>query len=387
MMQGSSLPKSTFTIMVLVLVLLLAKPLIRNNLSLTSGDTITIKTKSNSNSTRTSGDTITIKTKSNLNSTRWVSLTEDERRLYITKEKIVCGKPFQHCCIGQGRQLGTKHNNISQLFIKWKNPLSNITTLLDYMSSKAIPCNLWFFGMSLSGDQAIGALCALMRDANYTLLINECVPYANERWNEEDALNCTLSKKGMPTSQYYKLTNPNRASCPVVTVAHTSMSCTPKDSQLYFEKGGVIIVNHGVHCNEPGCVTSKLESWFKDLSFMSEKGWRVMYRETERQHYASANGYYAINMTKQKCRSLEAIGGDYRNEEARTFLHKLALVENITIPIIPLASATEPLYFMHGFDSERGKFDCTHYVYSPWRLELTWNGILWGLKGLHDESI
>ena len=112
-----------------------------------------------------------------------------------------------------------------------------------------------------------------------------------------------------------------------------------------------------------------------------------MYRETERQHYASANGYYAINMTKQKCRSLEAIGGDYRNEEARTFLHKLALVENITIPIIPLASATEPLYFMHGFDSERGKFDCTHYVYSPWRLELTWNGILWGLKGLHDESI
>lgn len=374
MMQGSSLRKSTFTVtsvILVVLVIVLAKPLIRKNLSLTSGDKTAIKIKSN------------------LSSTQWVSLTEEERRLYITKEKLVCGKPFQHCCIGQGRQLGTKHNNISQLFIKWKNPLSNISTLLDYMSSKAIPCNLWFFGMSLSGDQAIGALCALMRDANYTLLTNECVPYANERWNEVDALNCTLSKKGMPTSQYYKLTNPNRTSCPVVTVAHNSMSMsrTPKDSQLYFERGGVIIVNHGVHCKEPGCVTSKLESWFKDLSFMSEKGWRVMYRETERQHFASANGYYAINMTKQKCHSLEEIGGDYRNKEARTFLHKLALVENTTIPIIPLASATEPLYFMHGFDSERGNFDCTHYVYSPWRLELTWDGILRGLKGLYDESI
>ena len=251
------------------------------------------------------------------------------------------------------------------------------------------PLQFMVFWHVPSGDQVIGALCALMRDANYTLLTNECVPYANERWNEEDALNCTLSKKGMPTSQYYKLTNPNRTSCPVVTVAHNSMSMsrTPKDSQLYFERGGVIIVNHGVHCKEPGCVTSKLESWFKDLSFMSEKGWRVMYRETERQHFASANGYYAINMTKQKCHSLEEIGGDYRNKEARTFLHKLALVENTTIPIIPLASATEPLYFMHGFDSERGNFDCTHYVYSPWRLELTWDGILRGLKGLYDESI
>ena len=32
----------------------------------------------------------------------WMPLTQTERNEYHEKEKLVCGKPFMHCCLGQG---------------------------------------------------------------------------------------------------------------------------------------------------------------------------------------------------------------------------------------------------------------------------------------------
>ena len=53
---------------------------------------------------------------------RWIPLTNAERIQYNKREKRVCNNPFQHCCIGQGRQLVSKHSNISQLYVKWSKP-------------------------------------------------------------------------------------------------------------------------------------------------------------------------------------------------------------------------------------------------------------------------
>lgn len=318
---------------------------------------------------------------------RWIPLTEVEQIGYLDREKLVCGQPFLHCCLGQGRQLHTRHTNISQLFIRWSEPLASLTTLLEYMSRRNIPCNLWFFGMSLAGDHAIGAICELMRDAGYKLDPKECVPYENPRWNEKDALSCTMSRKGMPTSQYYQLVNHHRRYCPKVTIAHSGMNHIARnESYIYSQLGGVMIINHGVHCNEPGCVTTKLNDIFTDqVLAMTEQGWHILWRETEHQHFATPNGYHGRNVSKKECRALGTADGDYRNEEAEEFLSELALTTNKTVPIVPIAKASEPLHFMHAYDSERKTFDCTHYVYSPWRFELTWDGILQGLKRLEKQ--
>ncbi len=97
----------------------------------------------------------------------WIPVTKEEKWEYLIREKRVCKNPLRHCCIGQGRQLISHHKKVSQLFIKWSQPLANLDHLLDYMSKQNIPCNMWFVGFSMSGDHAIGALCELMRDHGY----------------------------------------------------------------------------------------------------------------------------------------------------------------------------------------------------------------------------
>ncbi|KAL7521312.1 hypothetical protein ACHAWX_005986 [Stephanocyclus meneghinianus] len=257
------------------------------------------------------------------------------------------------------------------------------------MSQHRIPCNLWFFGMSLSGDQAIGALCELMREGSYTLDKEQCIAYENERWNEKDVLkNCSMDTLGMPTAQYYLLTNLNRTSCPSVTLAHNSLKSIPQqESSLYIKQGGLMIINQGVHCNIPGCVSETMRKLFTEefLSMAEENQWKIFYRETERQHFATPNGYHKVGVSMNKCCAIQQEESDFRNKEAREFLQNLTFksgTKNKSIPIIPLGRATIPLYFMHGFDTERKTYDCTHYVYCPWRFELTWDGILRGLKVL-----
>jgi hypothetical protein len=304
----------------------------------------------------------------------------------LRREKRVCGKPFQHCCIGQGRQLGTRHQNISQLYVKWSEPTDTLATLLDYMSQRDIPCNLWFMGMSLSGDQTIGALCELQRDHGYELDPVDCVPYGNERWNEKEALNCSTSTPGRPvTSQYYRLTNEDRDACPTVTLAHSGhFDLDGGAANPYSRRGGLVVANYGAHCKTPGCVAAKLAASFTParIEAMEGQGWHFVWRETERKHFATPNGYYRKNVSHKECRPLATVDGDYLNREAEDFWRNLTLATNKTIPIVPLAEATEPLHFMHGYDLEKSIYDCTHYVYSPWRFHLTWGGIVRGLKSV-----
>lgn len=196
---------------------------------------------------------------------------------YQKREKHVCGHPFQHCCIGQCRQLSSKLSakEASVLYAKWNLPLANLSTVLDYMGQHNIPCNLWI-GMSLSGDQAIGALCELMRDAGYELDTTtnhqeECVAYANWKWAEGRALNCSRTdgkEVGQPSAQYYRLVHPsyraqqqqNKIKCPVVTIAHSGIGrIVSNESYQYLKRGGVMIWNHGVHCNKRGgCIANMM---------------------------------------------------------------------------------------------------------------------------------
>lgn len=344
----------------------------------------------------------------------WIPLTQQERVDYQQSEKLVCDNPFRHCCLGQGRQIFTQHQNTSQLYVKWSEPLASLSTVLEYMAEHAIPCNLWFFGMSLTGDQTIGALCELLRDGGYELDAEQCVPYENERWHEREALDCFLANNltsgGDRPSQYYQLTNPRTASCPRVTLAHSNVYALPppRASPLY-RRGGVMIVNHGAHCKEEGCVTSRLGEIFtpRFLDMAERHRWTLMYRETERQHFDTPNGYYAnYKVTRRGCRPIadanrrakenndrdssstqESGNGiattdedDYKNVEAQTFFQDLKLQTNRSVPIIPLAAATKPLHYMHSYDIERDAHDCTHYVYTPWRFPLTWDGMLRGLR-------
>jgi hypothetical protein len=316
------------------------------------------------------------------NGNSWIPLTKKEMREYLIREKRVCKNPLHHCCIGQGRQLKSHHKNVSQLFIKWSQPLANLDHLLDYMSKQNIPCNIWFVGFSMSGDHAIGALCELMRDHGYQLDGRKCIPYENDRWNEKDALNCSMSKEGMP-SHYYHLINLQRPSCPRVRIAHDGIGTINKSyPHIYSQLGGVAVVNQGVHCNEPGCVTDTLRMLVGEegpLIKMREQGWHILWRETEHQHFDTPNGYHQGKSRSHKCRAISNNSNDYRNKEANLFLSNLTLTKNTTIPVIHLAKATEPLHFMHAYDEEKKVFDCTHYVYSPWRFEVTWNGILQAL--------
>ena len=162
------------------------------------------------------------------------------------------------------------------------------------MSQQQIPCNIWFFGMSLSGDQMIGALCELIRDGGYTLDTERCIPYENKHWNESNVLkNCSLSATDKYPYHYYELTNINSTSCPKVTLAHNSFNQLPPNhsSSYYYHQnnnnvgeggGGVMIMNHGVHCSKRNCVMSKLQDrlTLQFLNNAKNNGWKVLYRET-----------------------------------------------------------------------------------------------------------
>jgi hypothetical protein len=121
---------------------------------------------------------------------------------------------------------------------------------------------------------------------------------------------------------------------------------------------------------------------------MAQQGWHILWRETEHQHFSTPNGYFKEGESRNRCCAIANSSNNYLNEEANKFLSNLTLTNNMTIPVIPLAKASEPLYFMHLYhDRTKKTFDCTHYVYSPWRFEVTWDGMLQALKSQSKISI
>ncbi|KAL3775280.1 hypothetical protein ACHAWO_013086 [Cyclotella atomus] len=341
---------------------------------------------------------------------RWVPLTEEEKRLYQEQEAQVCGHPLQHCCVGQCRRLVDKHDNASSLYVQWSKPLANLTNVIEYMAQQDIPCNLWFVGYSTTGDQAIGALCELMREGGYELAQDtECVDYSNSQWNESTGCGCKgffqghggecTIEQGLPNAQFYTLVHPDKKDCPIVTVGHSGTSTFMGSyehirDKAYYQKGGVMIWNHGVHCNERTiCIGQELNSSLaayvaaqkQQLETNSNltNPWHILYREAEHQHFPTATGYYvkgwqnAAPKSGSVCTPIQRLD-DWRNSEAQDFLDQLYAITNVSVPIISLSNATEPLHFMHSTSMK----DCTHYCYSPWRFKLTWEGMLKGLQEL-----
>lgn len=230
---------------------------------------------------------------------------------------------------------------------------------------------------------AIGSLCELLRE-DYKLDDINCVAYPNDRWAEGHKLNCT-NRQADFLQQLYYLTNANRSKCPQVTISHTSLPRLRKkiNSTNAFWKhsgsGGLVIVNRGVHCTVPGCVTKHLREFAESMMpTLGRHGWKTIFRETEHQHFATSTGYYkegVANLTSRPCRPI-ANNSDYRTKELHEFVRRL----DEATPIIALEEATRPLHYMHGFDVERSTYDCTHYIFTPWRFKPTWGGILEGLR-------
>ena len=163
-----------------------------------------------------------------------------------------------------------------------------------------------------------------------------------------------------------------------------------------------MIWNRGVHCNDRNiCIGENLNSSLGayiaaqkqevEANNSTRNPWHILYREAEHQHFPTPTGYYKPMNGWQKwfnskwrksksanvCVPMQRVD-DWRNSEARDFLHQLHATTNVSVPVISLAKATEPLHFMHPTSNE----DCTHYCYSPWRFKLTWDGMLKGLQNL-----
>jgi len=213
----------------------------------------------------------------------------------------------------------------------------------------------------------------------------QLVAYANGRWAEGHKLHCTNRRTDFLQQLYY-LTNTNRSKCPEVSISHSPMPFLEKSlnsTDAFWKRlgsgGGLVIVNQGVHCEEPGCVTKHLRRYAESIMpTLRSHGWETMFRETEHQHFATSTGYYSkgvVNLTSRPCRAI-VNNSDYRTDE----LHELVGGLPETIPIIALEEATRPLHNMHGFDVERSKYDCTHYTFTLWKNKVTWQGMLEGLQ-------
>lgn len=86
-------------------------------------------------------------------------------------------------------------------------------------------------------------------------------------------------KLGMPIHQCYRLVNSNCKPCPIVTLAHnTNSQMPPNNSLLYFEQGGVMILNQGVHFREPGGIATTFQEILTNefLSMTNENQWKVI---------------------------------------------------------------------------------------------------------------
>ena len=140
--------------------------------------------------------------------------------------------------------------------------------------------------------------------------------------------------------------------------------------------------NWGVHCNTPGvgCIqhvmNHTIARYVQDPRFSQ---WHMMWRETEPQHFAyvHADGLFRPRRQPLHC-GPASHAAKWRNEEAyHSWQNHL---RHAGVAWVSIFRQLVPAWTFHY------PTDCTHYCYTPWRVEITWDGMVQGLQWLQHHQ-
>jgi len=186
---------------------------------------------------------------------------------------------------------------------------------------------------------------------------------------------------------HFLLENNSTNACQRVIVLFTIER--PAKNVLSTFGGGVVVFSWGAHCNDPGCVRSFLAENLLPFVRGSHINniyphWKFLYRESEPQHFDTPGGNFVKGLRRGQCVPTRGTGNNWRNEEAAGLLTEYNLTKRV--PIVRIWHALEPLWQLH--DNQYSKnADCTHYCYSPWRFDVTWDGMMKALRGMQDNVV
>jgi hypothetical protein len=237
-----------------------------------------------------------------------------------------------------------------------------MTDLLHVAQTRTI----LFVGDSLSADHAMSAICQLMQ-AGYTLA--SCKPqFGGLTYGKSNLKDCSPSLS-IPFRGYVDL---SREGGDNITIAFALPDSPLLSNGMLSNMSGIMLWNIGVHCHSQPCLRESMNETVIPLYQSGAlRNWTFLWKETEPQHFNNKGGEYEKN-GKQTCGPGHV--NNWRNKVARKVLAPY------DIPIVPIFDALEPLWEFH-HDG-----DCTHYCYSPWRFDLTWDGMVKALQSLKGQG-
>mmetsp|Transcript_15228 Transcript_15228/g.17567 ORF Transcript_15228/g.17567 Transcript_15228/m.17567 type:complete len:123 (+) Transcript_15228:1027-1395(+) len=117
------------------------------------------------------------------------------------------------------------------------------------------------------------------------------------------------------------LGNQNAALCPRVLLIYSwaYMAAEVLDDEVLTDvrkTGGVMVYNEGVHCNEPNtdCITKELRRNLLPLvsgeNAQNYYNWKILFRETEPQHFNSPGGAFDMALYKKTGKLCGPISGE-----------------------------------------------------------------------------
>jgi len=311
----------------------------------------------------------------------WTDVPAHEAKAYPfvdpTNKHQKCPHVFQHCCIGQCRWMDNRHPNPTVLLKKWSIPLASMLDVLSALHQSGKGCNIFFYGDSLSEDHLMAAACELMQVGYSIVECNSNVgPQENDRVGERDNPACNSSlREPSFRLRYSGDASAGGIACKDVMIV-SSKNYRSLDAIEMFapfsDGGGIVVASYGANCgkNRTTCV----EGWYRDTFLKAVvdpalKKWAFAFREIEPPHFSNPGGQY--EGPNKTCTSVPVNQiWDWRNKAAIKALGTYYSAGNL--PVIPLFQALAPLHFFHNSESE----DCQHYCYSPWRFQLTWEGMV-----------
>lgn len=330
----------------------------------------------------------------------WVKLSDEESVSALRENKKICNKPYQHCCLGQGRMSSRKLPKKRDALWKWNEKrqgakhLSNFRDLLDYIGETRqeypdLPCNIMFLGDSLSGDTTMASMCQLMMLGYTPLPCHELEQYFGNFTKHSDRMttygydrhaHCpSLGTRGVYINKKAK-------TCKTVAINYSGFD-DPKQNIIHrvanhplMKNRLVAVYNWGVHCNDynTSCLLENAKNilipLLNDPQF---KHWTFLFREHEPQHFKAKGGLYQGDKI---CAKIDGSADNWRNEEFVRILASYNLTKEV--PIVPIFDALVPLFQLHVNGA-----DCTHYAYDPYRFDVTWDGMLQALKTYDEQHV
>ncbi|KAG7365925.1 hypothetical protein IV203_028595 [Nitzschia inconspicua] len=233
----------------------------------------------------------------------------------------------------------------------------------------------------------------------YTVQQIQLCPYCGKSLCQDCWKECQVCQKQMDSNlttpvAYFDLEREASAGpCPTVRIKFTwgdskRAGSMPLSSKLKVstlpDEYGLVLPGWGVHCNDRNCMRQYMKNTIQPaLSALPTKNYQFFWREHEPQHFVNNPGGIFVPSGRNSgiCGPIPNESFDsFRNEIAEEFLTSCHLVgngDNQVRGIVRIFDALKPIWGLHN----QRKNDCTHYCFSPWRLELTWDGIYRAMRG------